>query len=216
MQIKVADNGEIMVKSAGLLGEYYKNPAATAEVLTADGWYHTSDAGFLDAHGHLKIIDRVKDVAASRAAPMMAPCSRPSTWRTSSSSSRTSRKWWPRATSARRSASWSTSTSMPWATGPSAATALRRLPDLAQKPEVYELIRDCIEKVNADLANDALLAGSQVSRFLVLHKELTPTTAKLTRTNKVRRGFIAEKYAFRGGRPVRRPHRAVHRDPGEV
>ena len=62
VEIKVADNGEILVKSAGLLKEYYKNPAATAEVLTADGWYHTSDAGFLDAHGHLKIIDRVKDV----------------------------------------------------------------------------------------------------------------------------------------------------------
>ncbi|NQW93142.1 MAG: AMP-binding protein, partial [Polaromonas sp.] len=62
VQIKVADNGEIMVKSAGLLKEYYKNPAATAEVLTADGWYHTSDAGFIDASGHLKIIDRVKDV----------------------------------------------------------------------------------------------------------------------------------------------------------
>ncbi len=67
--------------------------------------------------------------------------------------------------------------------------------DLAQKPEVYELIRDCIEKVNADLANDALLAGSQVSRFLVLHKELDADDGELARTNKVRRGFIAEKYA---------------------
>src|SRR5438093_1226844 len=62
VEIKVADNGEILVKSAGLLKEYYKNPAATAEVLTADGWYHTSDAGFLDAQGHLKIIDRAKEV----------------------------------------------------------------------------------------------------------------------------------------------------------
>ncbi|TXI70039.1 MAG: long-chain fatty acid--CoA ligase, partial [Limnohabitans sp.] len=58
----------------------------------------------------------------------------------------------------------------------------------------YELIRDCIEKVNADLANDALLSGSQVSRFLVLHKELDADDGELTRTNKVRRGFIAEKY----------------------
>jgi long-chain acyl-CoA synthetase len=62
VEIKVADNGEILVKSPGLLKEYFKNPEATAEVLTADGWYHTSDAGFIDAHGHLKIIDRVKDV----------------------------------------------------------------------------------------------------------------------------------------------------------
>ena len=62
VQIKVAENGEILVKSPGLLKEYYKNPAATAEVLTAEGWYHTGDAGFLDAGGHLKIIDRAKDV----------------------------------------------------------------------------------------------------------------------------------------------------------
>ena len=62
VEIKVAENGEILVKSPGLLKGYYKNPEATAEVLTDDGWYHTSDAGFLDAHGHLKIIDRVKDV----------------------------------------------------------------------------------------------------------------------------------------------------------
>uniref|UniRef100_UPI002624FE1E AMP-dependent synthetase/ligase n=1 Tax=Limnohabitans sp. Rim8 TaxID=1100718 RepID=UPI002624FE1E len=62
VEIKVADNGEILVKSPGLLKGYYKNPEATAQVLTADGWYHTSDAGFIDSHGHLKIIDRVKDV----------------------------------------------------------------------------------------------------------------------------------------------------------
>ena len=66
--------------------------------------------------------------------------------------------------------------------------------DLAQKPEVYQLVKECIEKVNADLAHDELLAGSQVSRFLVLHKELDADDGELTRTNKVRRGFIAEKY----------------------
>ena len=66
--------------------------------------------------------------------------------------------------------------------------------DLAQKPEVYSLIKECIEKVNADLSRDELLAGSQVSRFLVLHKELDADDGELTRTNKVRRGFIAEKY----------------------
>jgi long-chain acyl-CoA synthetase len=66
--------------------------------------------------------------------------------------------------------------------------------DLAQKPEVYQLIKECVEKVNADLSADTLLAGSQVSRFLVLHKELDADDGELTRTNKVRRGFIAEKY----------------------
>ena len=66
--------------------------------------------------------------------------------------------------------------------------------DLAQKHEVYKLIQDCVEQVNADLAEDTMLAGSQVSRFLVLHKELDADDGELTRTNKVRRGFIAEKY----------------------
>ncbi len=66
--------------------------------------------------------------------------------------------------------------------------------DLAQKPDVYQLIKECIEKVNADLAQDTLLAGSQVSRFLVLHKELDADDGELTRTNKVRRGFIGDKY----------------------
>jgi long-chain acyl-CoA synthetase len=66
--------------------------------------------------------------------------------------------------------------------------------DLAQKPEVYELIRECVEKVNADLSQDDKLAGSQISRFLVLHKELDADDGELTRTRKVRRGYIADKY----------------------
>ena len=196
VQIKVADNGEIMVKSAGLLKEYYKNPAATAEVLTADGWYHTSDAGFLDAHGHLKIIDRVKDVGriqgGANDGAMFAP-----------KYVENKLKFFPHikevvALGDKREkvcvmvnidfdavGNWAERRNLPYA----------GYTDLAQKPEVYELIRDCIEKVNADLANDALLAGSQVSRFLVLHKELDADDGELTRTNKVRRGFIAEKYA---------------------
>ncbi|MEO6928028.1 MAG: long-chain fatty acid--CoA ligase, partial [Casimicrobiaceae bacterium] len=67
--------------------------------------------------------------------------------------------------------------------------------DLASKPEVLQLIRECVEQVNAELAGDPALAGSQVRRFLVLHKELDPDDDELTRTRKVRRTFIAEKYA---------------------
>jgi len=88
--------------------------------------------------------------------------------------------------------------------------------DLAGKPEVYELIQGCVEKVNADLAEDALLAGSQVSRFLVLHKELDADDGELTRTNKVRRGFIAEKYQPLIDGLYGRQTRAVHRDGGQV
>ncbi|WP_114969205.1 AMP-dependent synthetase/ligase [Rhodoferax ferrireducens] len=195
VEIKVADNGEILVKSPGLLKEYYKNPAATAEVLTADGWYHTSDAGFIDAHGHLKIIDRVKDVGRIRGgafdAAMFAP-----------KYVENKLKFFPHikevvAYGDQREkvcvminidfdavGNWAERRNLPYA----------GYTDLAQKPEVYQLIQDCVEKVNADLSRDALLAGSQISRFLVLHKELDADDGELTRTNKVRRGFIAEKY----------------------
>ncbi len=195
VEIKVADNGEILVKSAGLLKEYYKNPEATAEVLTADGWYHTSDAGFIDASGHLKIIDRVKDVGrihgGANNGAMFAP-----------KYVENKLKFFPHIKEVvaygdgrekvcvfinidfDAVGNWAERRNLPYA----------GYTDLAQKPEVYQLIKECVEKVNADLSVDALLAGSQVSRFLVLHKELDADDGELTRTNKVRRGFIADKY----------------------
>ncbi|MDI1273215.1 AMP-binding protein [Polaromonas sp.] len=195
VEIKVADNGEILVKSAGLLKGYYKNPAATAEVLTADGWYHTSDAGFLDASGHLKIIDRVKDVGRIRGGAndgaMFAP-----------KYVENKLKFFPHIKEVvaygdgrekvcvminidfDAVGNWAERRNLPYA----------GYTDLAQKPEVYQLIKECVEKVNADLSADVLLAGSQISRFLVLHKELDADDGELTRTNKVRRGFIGDKY----------------------
>ncbi|MDP1068835.1 AMP-binding protein, partial [Klebsiella pneumoniae] len=86
VEIKLSASGELLVRSPGLLKGYYKNEAATAEALTADGWFHTGDAGFLTAGGHLKIIDRAKDVGRLHvpgAARTTAPCLRPSTSRTS-------------------------------------------------------------------------------------------------------------------------------------
>ncbi len=206
VEIKVDDNGEILVRSPGLLKEYYKNPQATAEVLTADGWYHTSDAGFLDAQGHLKIIDRVKDVGRIRGGAndgaMFAP-----------KYVENKLKFFPYIKEVvaygdlrdqvcvminidfDAVGNWAERRNLPYA----------GYTDLAQKPEVYQLLRECVEKVNADLAADERLAGSQISRFLVLHKELDADDGELTRTNKVRRGFIAEKYqplvdALYGGR----------------
>ena len=196
VEIKLADNGEVLVKSQGLLKEYFKNPAATAEVLTADGWYHTSDAGFLDAHGHLKIIDRVKDVGRLKGGnndgAMFAP-----------KYVENKLKFFPHIKEAvalgdgrervcaminidmEAVGNWAERRNLPYA----------GYTDLAQKPEVYQLIKECVEKVNADLAADSLLAGSQIHRFLVLHKELDADDGELTRTNKVRRGYISEKYA---------------------
>jgi long-chain acyl-CoA synthetase len=182
VEIKLADNGEVLVRSSGLLKGYYKNPQATAEALTADGWYHTSDAGFIDAQGHLKIIDRVKDVGRIAGGAfdgaMFAP-----------KYVENKLKFFPYIKEAvaygdGRDKVWAERRNLPYA----------GYTDLAQKPEVYQLLRECVEQVNADLSRDALLAGSQISRFLVLHKELDADDGELTRTNKVRRGFIAEKY----------------------
>jgi long-chain acyl-CoA synthetase len=191
VEIKLADNGEILVKSPGLLKEYYKNPAATAEVLTPDGWYHTGDAGFVDASGHLKIIDRAKDVGRMADGSMFAP-----------KYIENKLKFFPYIKEAvafgdRRDkvcafvnidfeavGNWAERRNLPYA----------GYTDLAGKKEVLELIRDCVEKVNADLAADEKLAGSQISRFLVLHKELDADDGELTRTRKVRRGFIGDKY----------------------
>jgi len=195
VEIKVADSGEILVRSPGLLKEYYKDPAATAEVLDADGWYRTGDAGFLDAGGHLKIIDRAKDVGrivgGTADGALFAP-----------KYVENKLKFFPYIKEAvafgdRRDkvcafvnidieavGNWAEKRNLPYGS----------YADLAQKAEVLELVRECVEKVNADLAVDERLAGSQISRFLVLHKELDADDGELTRTRKVRRGFINERY----------------------
>lgn len=195
VEIRLSDSGEVLVKSPGLLKAYYKNPAATAEALTADGWYHTGDAGFLDAGGHLKIIDRAKDVGRLMGGPhdgaMFAP-----------KYVENKLKFFPFIKEAvafgdRRDrvcafinidfeavGNWAERRNL----------AYTGYTDLAGRPEVAELIRGCVEQVNADLSRDELLAGSQITRFLVLHKELDADDGELTRTRKVRRGAIAEKY----------------------
>ncbi|MDT7523384.1 AMP-binding protein [Rhodoferax sp. TBRC 17198] len=195
VEIKVADNGEILVKSPGLLKEYYKNPAATAEVLTSDGWYHTSDAGFIDAQGHLKIIDRVKDVGRIKGGAFDGAMFAPKYVENKLKFFQHIKEVVAYGDGRDRVCvlinidfdavgNWAERRNLPYA----------GYTDLAQKSQVYELIKECVEKVNADLSADALLAGSQISRFLVLHKELDADDGELTRTNKVRRGFIADKY----------------------
>jgi long-chain acyl-CoA synthetase len=196
VEIKLSESGEILVKSPGLLKGYYKNPTATAEVLTADGWYHTSDAGFIDASGHLKIIDRVKDVGrivgGVNDGAMFAPKYVENKLKFFSYikeavalGDKRDRVCVMLNIDFEAVGNWAERRNLSYA----------GYTDLAQKPEVYELICDCVEKVNADLSRDELLAGSQISRFLVLHKELDADDGELTRTNKVRRGFIGERYA---------------------
>ncbi|MFN0040980.1 MAG: AMP-binding protein [Burkholderiales bacterium] len=192
VEIRIADNGEVQVKTPGMLKAYYKRPDATRESLSSDGYFLTGDAGFLDAEGDLRIIDRAKDVGKLLDGTLFAP-----------QFLENKLKFFPYIKEAvcfgdgRNIACAFVNFDMQavgnWAE--KRGIAYSGYVDLAAKTEVYSLIQECVEKVNADLAADAQLAGSQIRRFLVLHKELDADDDELTRTRKVRRDFIAEKYA---------------------
>jgi long-chain acyl-CoA synthetase len=202
VEVRIAEGGEILIRSPGLLKEYYKDPASTAEVKDAEGWYHTGDAGYVDADGHIKVIDRAKDVGRLQDGTLFAP-----------KYIENKLKFFPHVKEAvafghgrdmvcvfvnidfESVGNWAERRGLPY-TG---------YVDLAGRKEVYDLVAQCVEQVNADLAADPQLANSQIHRFLILHKELDPDDDELTRTRKVRRRFIAEKYgtlvdALYGGR----------------
>ena len=188
----LADNGEVLVKGVSVLKEYYKRPDATAEVIDEQGYFHTGDAGVIDEDGHLRIIDRAKDVGKMNTGAMFAP-----------NYIENKLKFFPQIKEAvcfghqrdqvcafinidyEAVGNWAERQGIPYG----------GYVDLASKPQVLELISNCIAQVNADLATEAGMADTQVARFLVLHKELDPDDDELTRTRKVRRNFIAEKYA---------------------
>jgi len=193
VEVKISDGGEVLVRSPGLMVGYYKKPEDTAEAIDAEGYFHTGDAGFFDADGHLKIIDRAKDVGKMSDGTLFAP-----------KYIENKLKFFPFIKEAvafgdgRSSCNVFINIDMEavgnWAERRNLAYS--GYSDLASQATVYELIAECVEKVNADLAHDALLSGSQVHRFLILHKELDPDDDELTRTRKVRRRFISEKYAI--------------------
>ncbi len=192
VEVKIAENGEVLVRAPGLMQGYYKRPDATAEAIDADGYFHTGDAGFFDHDGHLKIIDRAKDVGKMAGGTMFAP-----------KYIENKLKFFPFIKEAvafgdgRAQCNAFINIDMDavgnWAER--RGIAYSGYTDLAGHAAVYDLIAGCVEKVNADLAGDELLADSQIHRFLILHKELDPDDDELTRTRKVRRGFIATKYA---------------------
>jgi long-chain acyl-CoA synthetase len=192
VEVRLADNGEVLVRSPATMSGYYKRPDATAEVIDADGYFHTGDAGLFDSEGHLKIIDRAADVGRMNDGAIFAP-----------NYIENKLKFFPFIKEAvafghaRDQVCAFINIDMEavgnWAERRGIAYA--GYTDLAAHPQTYELVRDCVEKVNAGLAAEALMAGTQIHRFLVLHKELDPDDDELTRTRKVRRKFIAEKYA---------------------
>ncbi len=192
VEVRVLDSGEIVLRCPGLFRAYYKNDAATREAKDAEGWFHTGDAGFFEPGGHLRIIDRAKDVGKLSDGTLFAP-----------KYLENKLKFFPYIKEA-----------VAFGDGRSQASAMINIDvqavgdwaerrsinyagytDLAAKPQVVDLIRECVEKVNADLARDPKLAGSQIHRFVILHKELDADDGELTRTRKVRRGYIGEKYA---------------------
>jgi len=192
VEVRIADSGEVLVRSPGLMKEYHKRPDATREAIDPEGFFHTGDAGYFDAGGHLKIIDRAKDVGRLADGTLFAP-----------KYLENKLKFFPYIKEAvcfgqgrdrvcafinidmAAIGNWAERRNLPY-TG---------YADLASLPAVLDLIRECVEKANRDLAQDSALAHSQIRRFIVLHKELEADDGELTRTRKVRRRHIGDKYA---------------------
>lgn len=191
VEVKITDKGEVMYKSPGVFQGYYKNPAATEETLE-DGWVHSEDAGFIDKDGHLKIIDRIKDVSTLSNGTIFAP-----------KYIENKLKFCPYIKEAvaigqDRPYVVTLINIDPGAVGNWAerrSIAYTSYTDIAQKPEVYDLIYNEAIRVNRSLLEDKQLRGAQIHKYLILHKELDPDDEEITRTRKIRRRFIAEKYA---------------------
>ena len=192
VEIRISETGEVLYRSPGVFMGYFKNPEATAATKTADGWVHSGDAGFFDQTGHLRIIDRAKDVGRLLSGELFAP-----------KYVENKLKFFPNikevvAVGDGRGfccaminidlvavGNWAERNNVSYAS----------YQELAGHPKVYDIIASHVDQVNRDLAGEPMMSGSQIQRFLVLHKELDADDGELTRTQKVRRGFIAERYA---------------------
>lgn len=193
VEVKISASGEVLFRSPGAFVGYYKDPDKTAEVRTPDGWVHTGDAGFLDPRtGHLRIIDRAKDVGRLNDGTLFAP-----------KFIENKLKFYPNireavAIGASRDfvcvmvnidltavGSWAERNNVIYGS----------YQELAGHQLVYDMIAQHIDEVNRSLAEEKIMAGAQIRRFLVLHKEFDPDDGELTRTQKIRRGFITQQYA---------------------
>src|SRR5439155_8855416 len=191
VEIRIAEDGEVLFRGPGAFREYYKSPAATAEAKEPDGWVHTGDAGFFDSDGQLTIVDRARDVGRLAGGALFAP-----------KFIENKLKFFPYIKEVvafgdgrehvaalinidlEAVANWAERR----------ALAYGSYQELAEQESVYDLIEGCIAAANRDLAAQPSLAQSQIRRFLVLHKELDADDGELTRTRKVRRRIIAERY----------------------
>ena len=192
VDVRIGDNGEVYYKSPGTFVEYYKNPESTADTKDPEGWVATGDAGFFEEDtGHLRIIDRAKDVAKMSDGSMFAP-----------KYVENKLKFYPNILEAvvfgagkERCVAFiniDLSAVGNWAERNNIAYSSYQ--ELAGHPKVLEAIQSHVEEVNSSVAKDKMLAGCQIHRFLVLHKELDADDGELTRTRKVRRKIIADKF----------------------
>ena len=193
VELKIADSGEVFYRSPGTFVEYFNNAESTASTKDAEGWVATGDAGFFEeGSGHLRIIDRAKDVGRMADGRMFAP-----------KYVENKLKFYPNILEAvvfgagRGMCTAFINIDLTavgnWAERNNIAYASYQ--ELAGHPQVYAAIREHVEAVNESVAADPMLSGCQIHRFLVLHKELDPDDGEMTRTRKVRRNIIAEKYA---------------------
>lgn len=191
VEVKIADSGEVLYRSPGSFVAYFKNDEATKSTKTEEGWVHTGDAGMFLENGHLKIIDRAKDVGKLTDGSMFAP-----------KYIENKLKFFPNVKEAvafghdRDFASVFINIDLVavgnWAERNNIAYASYQ--ELAAHPKVYDMIQSHVDQVNKDLSEEPMMAGAQIKRFLVLHKELDADDGELTRTLKVRRNFIADRY----------------------
>jgi long-chain acyl-CoA synthetase len=193
VDIRIGDNGEVLFKSPGMFTGYFKDAEKTAEALTPDGFVKTGDAGYFDEKtGHLKIIDRAKDVGKLNDGTLFPP-----------KYIENKLKFYPNIREAVALGDKRDFVSVminidltavgSWAERNNVIYASYQ--ELAGHPLVYDTIEKHVAEVNRSLAADKVMAGAQIKRFLILHKELDADDGELTRTQKVRRGFVAERYA---------------------
>jgi len=193
VDVKIADGGEVLFKSPGVFLGYYKDPEKTAETKTPDGWVRTGDAGFFDPKsGHLKIIDRAKDVGRLNNGTLFAP-----------KYLENKLKFYPNIKEAvafgdKRDFACAIINIDMIAVGSWAErnnVVYGSYQELAGHPLVYAMVAKHVAEVNRSLVEERAMASAQIRRFLILHKELDADDGELTRTMKVRRSFIAERYA---------------------
>jgi len=187
VEVKIGERGEVMVRGCAVFKGYLKNEEATREVIDPDGWFHTGDAGFIDPRGHLVIIDRAKDVGALQDGTPFAPQFIENKLKFSPFI-REAVAFGHERPSVTAMIAIDLGTVGNWA-------ERRGLPytsymDLSQKPEVRDLIREEIRKGNQTLPD-----ATKIRRFLLLTKDLEADDAEMTRTRKVRRRYVADKYA---------------------